>query len=108
MDSMTGLQIVERGFSRKLAYLRKTSRVAIGGLHEIFFGHSEEITPHDSRTINRLYHEPGATNFSDVLSKALDVKKHWVCCAGLGLVAYEEVKDDDGDHYSTVALPTGE
>ena len=50
-------------------------------------GEAEDLEPDDSRTINRLSHEPGAENDSDVLTKALPTEKHWRCCDGLGLVA---------------------
>ena len=86
-DSETSIGVVRRGYSRKLAYLRKHARLSIAALHEAFFGDAEDLEPCDSRTINRLEHEPGARNDSDVLTKALPAEKHWACAAALGLMA---------------------
>ena len=103
IDSLTGLQIVERGFSRKLAYMKKVALVAISGLHELYYGHGEETAPDDARCINRLVHRSGDTNWSDVLTKALDAKKHWACLVGLRIVTFYDTEAPGPSGYVVTA-----
>ena len=50
IDAQTGIDTVKRGYSRKMAYLRKTQRVSISCLPEVFFGEAEDLEPSDERT----------------------------------------------------------
>ena len=55
-----GLQVVERGYSRKLAYLRQVRRVSLSALREVYHGDAPERTyVDDSFTLNRLLYRPG-------------------------------------------------
>ena len=80
--------------------LKKTARISISSLHETFYGFAEDLTPDDSRTINRLVHRSGLRNWVDVLSKALDCRKHWECTYGLGLRTFVQ----DGARTRTLEL----
>ena len=87
-DSEASIAAIKKGYSRKLAYARKTQRVSLSGLHELFFGDEVDIEPNDSRTINRLYHVPGKKNPADLFTKGLDTAKHWWCMEAAGLVTF--------------------
>ena len=69
-----------------MAYLRKTHRISISALHEVYYGEAEDLEPDDSRTLNRLSHRSGDDNGADLLTKALPAEKHWKCAEGLWLV----------------------
>ena len=101
VDSSTGLSAIKRWHSRKMAYLRKTHRISISALHEVYYGEAEDPEPDDSRTLNRLAHRSGD---ADALTKALPAAKHWKCAAGLCLVALPG-SELDGSH--TLASPSG-
>jgi hypothetical protein len=85
-DTAVGISAVKRGYSRKMAYLRKTQRISLACLHGLFFGEAEDLEPEDCRTIHRLFHQAGSENDADVLTKALPVEKHYKCIEGLGMV----------------------
>ena len=57
--------------------MAKTQRLAIGFLHEIFFGDvGPELSVDDGRCIKRLRYEPSATNIADLCTKPLPADRH--------------------------------
>ena len=89
-DSETAIGAIKRGYSRKMAYLRKTQRLSLSELHELFYGHDVCIDEDDSKSIDRLRHVPGDDDPVDVLTKALAVEKHWACARGLGMIVVDQ------------------
>lgn len=88
IDATTAISTVQKGFSRRLAYMKKTRRVSISALHELYFGDTEDIASVDDSTcINRLGHVPGEDNESDLLTKPFSIDRHWELCEKIGLVA---------------------
>ena len=85
---MVTLGHVQAGFSKKLAYMAKTQRLAIGCLHEVYFGESLDLLDEsDENCENILTHVDGKKNPADLFTKALPAEKHWWCCEEIGLVA---------------------
>jgi hypothetical protein len=98
IDSEAARGAIRRGYSRKLAYLKKTQRVAISGLHELFHGEGAiDLEPDDSMSINRCNHVPGDKNVADLYTKALPAQKHWWCAEAANMVVVTE------EHYKYVA-----
>ena len=75
--------------SRKLAYIRKTHRVSLSCLHELFYGDSIDLLEDDAVTPNRLRHCPGSEMKADVFTKALPAESHWRCARDCGMVAID-------------------
>ena len=74
----TAVEVMRKGSSRKLAYLKKHQRIAISALWETY---SQE------GTINILLDQPGVGMVADPLTKGLDAATHWRQYRALGLVA---------------------
>ena len=49
-DNETAVAVVAKGYSRRLCYLRRTQRISISGLHDIYHGvgDAEEMEPSDA------------------------------------------------------------
>ena len=77
-DNTTAVEVVRKGYSRKLSYLKKHQRIAISALWETYIA---EGSP------NVLVEQPGVGMIADPLTKPLDVTVHWRHCRGIGLVA---------------------
>ena len=77
-DNTTAVEVVRKGYSRKLSYLKKHQRIAISALWETYIA---EGSP------NVLVEQPGVGMIADPLTKPLDVAVHWRHCRGIGLVA---------------------
>ncbi len=71
-----------------MCYLRRTQRISISAIHEIFFGSEDraELDPTDVETLNRLSHLPGDEMTADVLTKLLDPETHWKHLLAMGMV----------------------
>lgn len=85
IDATACLGAVRRGYSRRLSYIKKTERVSISALHEVFYGDCPEQTSRDEYTINRLLHRQSDKNDADLLTKAFTVERHWYLCELIGL-----------------------
>jgi hypothetical protein len=85
IDNTAAIGAGSRGFSRKLAYLKKARRVSLGALHECFFGENPERIGDDAYSVNRLNHRSGERNESDMMTKAFAVDRHWELCHMIGL-----------------------
>ena len=87
-DNETAVAVVAKGYSRRLCYLRRTQRISISGLHDIYHGvgDAEEMEPDDARTLNRLYHLSGDLMSADILTKLLEPAPHWRHMDALGYV----------------------
>jgi hypothetical protein len=82
-DNSTVISAMERGFSRKMAYLpAKKERTSISGLHEFF--HGDPDFP-DSESPNHLLKESSEAMTADVFTKPLEKEGHWTCCDAIGL-----------------------
>lgn len=87
IDASLAISTIARGYSRRMAYLRKTRRVSISALHEFYFGdHPETDQATDASTLNRLTHLPGDDNDADLLTKPFDAQRHWTLCDMIGMV----------------------
>ena len=73
-DPDTARTAVEKGYSRRLAYIKKTQRISIGWLHDHFLREDTTLARVDT-----------LKNWSDILTKALDHAKHWGHLARMGL-----------------------
>ncbi len=74
-DNAAAGSIVEKGYSRKMAYTAtKRDRLSIGALHEVFVGDPDELEAPN-------YHKVLACDSNDmkadVFTKHLDHTKHW-------------------------------
>ena len=76
-DNETGVTAIRKGYSRKLAYLKKHQRISLGALHEVY----AEAGP------NILTDEKGVNMIADPMTKPLDVATHWRHFRAMGLVA---------------------
>ena len=76
-DNETGVTAIRKGYSRKLAYLKKHQRISLGALHEVY----AEAGP------NVLTDEAGVDMIADPMTKPLDVATHWRHFRAMGLVA---------------------
>ena len=76
-DSDTARQAVLKGFSRKLAYMKKMTKISIGWIHDTFM-HPD----------NRLDRVDTKRNCSDICTKGLDHEAHWFHCWKLGMMGY--------------------
>ena len=86
VDNTACIGAIKRGFSRKLAYLKKARRVSLGALHELYIGDGNpETTATDEFTINRLLHRSGETNEADLLTKGFPYDRHWERCTRIGM-----------------------
>ena len=65
---------MKTGVSKKLSYMKRTQRVSLGFLADYCNDEGVEVVGTDSDK-----------NKSDLLTKALDHEKHWVCCGSLGM-----------------------
>jgi hypothetical protein len=88
IDNDASLNAVRKGYSRRLCYLRRTQRISLGCLHEVYFGGEEveELEATDDRSINRLRHLPGEEMTADIMTKLLEAEKHWRFCDDAGLI----------------------
>ena len=86
-DNTTCLSAVRSGFSKKMAYMAKTQRVAVGFLNEVYYGDvSAELGgENDSMCINRLRYEPSVSNVADLLTKPLAADKTRYLIEKLGM-----------------------
>jgi hypothetical protein len=87
MDNSAAIGAVSRGFSRKLAYMKKWRRVSLSALHEYFYGDNPERTGDDDYSYNRLYHRAGDRNDSDLMTKAFAYARHWELVRMIGMRA---------------------
>ena len=86
VDNTACIGAIKRGFSRKLAYLKKARRVSLGALHELFIGDGNpETTATDEFTINRLLHRSGETNEADLMTKGFPYDTRWVLVRRFGM-----------------------
>lgn len=87
IDASVGISTVARGFSRRMAYLRKTRRVSMSALYGCYYGdqpEAEQAT--DASTYNRLTHLPGDDNDADLMTKPFDAQGHWMLCNLIDMV----------------------
>ena len=73
-DSSTAISVVESGYSRKLAYLKKYQRVSIGVIHDW-----------NAQDENGIYKLPTKRNPADVMTKPLDYEAHWAHLQRIGM-----------------------
>ena len=86
VDNTACIGAVAKGFSRKLAYLKKARRVSLGALHEYYVGDGNpERKASDEFTVNRLHHRSGETNDADLLTKGFPYDRHWELCTRIGM-----------------------
>ena len=88
-DNQASIAAIRKGFSRRMAYMKKTQRVSLSSLHQIFFGTSEEVNPTDEDTINRLEYVDTHENIADIFTKGLDYEKHWYFLDKMGMIPAE-------------------
>ena len=77
IDAQTGIAAIKKGYSRKMAYLKKWKRVSISALHDVYVGENPSYEPDDAFSINRLLHISGERNGSDLLTKPMPHPRHW-------------------------------
>ena len=87
-DNDTAVSVVAKGYSRRLCYLRRTQRISISALHDLYHGEGddEELEPSDEKTLNRLLHSSGDAMTADILTKLLEPAPHWRHMDALGYV----------------------
>ena len=76
-DNETGVAAIRKGYSRKLAYLKKHQRISLGALHEVYAENGPNV----------LADEAGIDMIADPMTKPLDVAAHWRHFRRMGLVA---------------------
>jgi hypothetical protein len=80
MDNSAGALAIRKWYSRRLAYLPKTQRCSIGGLHAIYHGDAVELDAlpgAEGTTPNQLQHLSGLKNPVDLLTKGHPTERHW-------------------------------
>ena len=95
-DNETCQAVVESGFSRKMAYVRKYQDVSVG-------------LPHDwhAREENRTEHVESAEQVADIMTKPLDHTSHWRLVRSMNMKAVavtEPAKEPDEEKQPTRRL----
>ena len=87
-DNTASLEAIAKGYSRKMAYLKKTSRVSLGALHEVYYGsEAVDLEGSDAQSINRLAHLSGSKMTADVFTKPVTHEVFWRLLKEAGLAA---------------------
>ena len=79
-DNQPSITSIKNGASQNLRYMKKTQRISIPFLHDIFEDGSNEID-----------FVPTAENVADIFTKFLSVGTHWKHLRELGLRFMHEV-----------------
>lgn len=93
-DNAAVFLAVQRGYSRKLAYLAKSAKISISALHECYFGDPDEVGELKVHDINMLIKESTHTQRADILTKALGPIKHWENVKKLRMAFADELLDE--------------
>jgi hypothetical protein len=93
-DNMASIQAITKGYSRKLSHLVKTQRTSIAALHEQYFGDESlvECVEDDNISIHRLRHISGERNTADIMTKPMDVSRHWYLMKKMGMSMLEALQ----------------
>ena len=75
-DNEASVSAGKKGYSRKLAYLKKYQRTSLAAIREVYVGHKEHEEPGDLSP-NVLRHINSTLNRSDLGTKPLDAVRHW-------------------------------
>ena len=87
-DNDASLLAIRKGYSRRLAYLKKTQRVSIGSMHEIFYREDNaELIQDDFFSVNRLMRVSTDLNIGDLFTKPLTSERHWFLIGLFGKVS---------------------
>ena len=89
-DNATAFLAVQRGYSKKLAYLARHDRISISALHEVFFGDPDVVGEIQQHACNLLLKEPTETQRADIYTKTLNHLKHWANVVVLLKMAFLE------------------
>jgi hypothetical protein len=87
-DNETSIAAIRKGYSRRLAYLRRHQRTSISALNEVYFGGDNDplLDALDHKCLNRLVHIAGTENTADILTKLLEAATHWYLLEKLGML----------------------
>ena len=88
-DNSASVSAIYKGYSKKLAYLKKHRRISLASLRELFLGENETYLPNDRYCINRLRHLAGDDNPSDMMTKPHPHPRHWQLVGMLDMAFYK-------------------
>ncbi len=89
-DNDAAIAAVRRGYSRKLAYMRKRDKISLSALHEVFFGDPSELGEPQSHDVNMLIAQDSDTQRSDIFTKATKPQMFWFLVQLQGMVFLNE------------------
>jgi hypothetical protein len=90
-DNDAALQAARKGYSRKLAYLKKYQRTSLASLRHVYVG-KEEHEEHGAPSINDLGYVASDKNRSDLGTKPMDHARHWVLMHRLQMQSLANVR----------------
>jgi hypothetical protein len=85
-DCEAATKVVQRGFSRKLAYLRKHTRTSISALHETYISEDAE-DPNANTSNNMILQTPSVDQVADIFTKPVDHATFWRLCEKAGVIS---------------------
>jgi len=83
-DNDASLAAIRRGYSKKMSYIKRTQKVSIGSLKEVWCGESPDLEDDEGHP-NILLRVDSENNPSDVMTKGLPPEKHWKFLRWMGM-----------------------
>ena len=90
-DNDAAIAAAKKGYSRKLAYLKKYQRTSLAALRHVYVG-KEEHEEFGGPSQNFLGHVPTGKNRSDLGTKPMDHARHWELMNRLGKQSLANVR----------------
>ena len=82
-DAAAAISALYNGYSKKLAYILRTQKVSLDGLHEIWYN------PEENNVVRKV---PTEKNRGDLFTKPLDAIKFWFMLERVGMKFINERK----------------
>jgi hypothetical protein len=98
-DNDAALIAARKGYSRRLAYLKRHQRISLSALRDVYVGR-EEHEDNSEPSINVLGKISSENNRSDIGTKPLDHVRHWFLLGRLKMKTLREIRAMQQDHQS--------